>query len=80
VASDAEVYTGFNTPCEIILAASDADNDPFEITILQQPQHGTLSVTGESSSIIRTTTTTVLIQFFSRQKTGIQLEISDHKN
>lgn len=48
VAHDADIYTAFNTGCEVILSATDADNDEMEIYIVQQPEYGTLTKTGDN--------------------------------
>lgn len=43
-AQDLDVHTTFNTMCEIVLTATDADNDAIEIHIIQQPEHGNLEI------------------------------------
>lgn len=47
IAYDSSVKTPFNTSCEISLALIDVDNDPVELEILQQPEHGTLEKSGD---------------------------------
>lgn|GEM_PF-3462643 len=75
VAHDASISTPFNTGCNVTLTVTDADNDLFEITIIQDPEHGTINRINENTYYYTPAdnyygTDTILFQAADEHSTG----------